>query len=324
MPEDFLIAKNPESGTTLPFLVRIPLPGRPVVLKVKDTWPRTSKVYCHRTEWPTDVEIIDRIPTRSCEQRGAAIDLILDRPRENRSQFVLTQARGREAIFWQTARTTKQARPGVRTPKARASGQASFEIIVDIRERYAWTFSEEQVTTARRPLPVGDYAVERDNKVLAAVERKSLNDLVATLTTGKLRYLMADLAALPRAALVVEDRYSSIFGLTRVRPATVADGIAEAQVRFPQVPIIFTETRALAQQWTYRFFGACLSELTDTESARPRVDELSTGPEMPPRMPTTAEIRVWALTQGLPVSPRGGRIAADIVDAYNQAHAVGT
>ncbi len=135
MPEDFLIAKNPEPGTTLPFLVRIPLPGRPVVLKVKDTWPRTSKVYCHRTEWPTDVEIIDRIPTRSCEQRGAAIDLILDRPRENRSQFVLTQARGREAIFWQTARTTKQARPGVRTPKARAGGQAPFAIIIDIRER---------------------------------------------------------------------------------------------------------------------------------------------------------------------------------------------
>ena len=34
---------------------------------------------------------------------------------------------------------------------------------------------------------------------------------------------MADLAALPHAAIVVEDRYAAIFKQNRVRPATVAD-----------------------------------------------------------------------------------------------------
>jgi len=47
------------------------------------------------------------------------------------------------------------------------------------------------------------------------VERKSLVDLVASLTSGKLRYLVADLAALPRAAVVVEDRYSQLFKAPR-------------------------------------------------------------------------------------------------------------
>jgi hypothetical protein len=36
------------------------------------------------------------------------------------------------------------------------------------------------------------------------------------------------------------------------------DALAEAQIRFPSVPIIFAETRPLAQEWTYRFFGAAL------------------------------------------------------------------
>ncbi len=35
--------------------------------------------------WPDDPEIIERIPIRSCQRRGVAIDLVLDRPRENRS-----------------------------------------------------------------------------------------------------------------------------------------------------------------------------------------------------------------------------------------------
>jgi hypothetical protein len=59
------------------------------------------------------------------------------------------------------------------------------------------------------------------------------------MTSGKLRFALADLATLPRAAVVVEDRYSQVFTLDRVRPAIVADGVAEAQVRFPTVPIVF-------------------------------------------------------------------------------------
>lgn len=123
VPDDFLIARNPDSASTLPYLVRIPLGEQGIVLKSKDTWPRTSKVYCHRAgAWPDDADVVERIATRVCVRRGAAIELVLDRTRESRSQFVLTYVKGREAIFWQSARTTKQARPGVRLPKARAAG----------------------------------------------------------------------------------------------------------------------------------------------------------------------------------------------------------
>ena len=316
MPDDFLVAHNPEPGSTLPHLIRLPVPGRPIVLKVKDTWPRTNKVYCHRADWPDDAEVIERVPTRSCTQRGAAIDLVLDRGREFRSQIVFTRARGREMIFWQTARTSKQARPNVRTPTARASGQDPFEIIVDVHERYPWKFTDAQVTTRRAPVVAGDYAVERDGVVIAAVERKSLTDLVTTMTTGKLRYVLADLSNVPRAALVVEDRYSAVYSLQHLRPAVVADGIAEAQARFPSVPIIFAETRPLAQQWVYRFFGACLTEIADADGVRERLDDLVEAPPVPPREPTTTEIRAWAIANGYAVSAKGGRLPAKVREAY--------
>ena len=115
MPEDFVIARNTELGSTLRDLLRIPL-GDGIILKAKDTWPRTGKVYCHRVEeWPVDAEVVERVVSGAAYD-GAAIDLVLDRGRENRSQIIITNARGRQMIFWQTARTAKQARPAVSVP----------------------------------------------------------------------------------------------------------------------------------------------------------------------------------------------------------------
>jgi hypothetical protein len=319
MPDDFLIARNPEADSSLPYLIRVPLGPAGIVLKAREMWPRTAKVYCHRAlEWPADAELIERVPTRSCVRRGASIDLVLDRGRENRSQLVLTHVRGREAIFWQTARVAKQARPDIRLPSARASGRADVEILVDVHERYGWKFSSQQATTAKRALAAGDYAVELDGAVVAAVERKSLPDLVSTLTSGRLRYVLAELAALPRAAVVVEERYSKVFALDRVRPAVVADGLAECAARFPTVPIHFAETRALAQEWTYRFLAACLVELGAESVAAARVADLPAGMPVPAAEPTVAEMRAWAKAQGYAVPDRG-RLRPEIIAAFRDS-----
>jgi hypothetical protein len=153
--DDFVIARNPDPASALPYLLRLPLP-RPVVLKARETWPRTAKVYCHRAEeWPADAEIVERVPVKACTARGPAVDLVLDRGRENRSQLVFTRLKGgREAIFWQSARTARKARPGVRTPTARASGLERLEIVVDSHERYPYRFASQQAVTVRSALAV--------------------------------------------------------------------------------------------------------------------------------------------------------------------------
>ncbi|CAN5648905.1 hypothetical protein BH23PLA1_BH23PLA1_38730 [soil metagenome] len=317
---EFVVARNPDPDSTLPFLIRLPLGDEGIVLKARDSWPRTAKVFCHTaTSWPADPDIVERVPVRSCVRRGAAIDLVLDRGRENRSQIVFTRIRGgREAIFWQTARTAKQARPNVGLPQRRSLAGA-LRILVDAHETYPWRFAHQQAETERRALVAGDYGVELGGKLVAAVERKSLQDLVATLTSGRLHYVLADLAALARAAVVVEDRYSSVFRLDHVRPGVVADGLAEAQVRFPGVPIMFCETRPLAQEWTYRFLGATLDELATHGLAELLSAGLQPAGELPLLDPTTAEVRAWALSSGMSVSDRG-RLRPEVWEAYRQEH----
>jgi len=320
VPEDFVVARNPEPDSQLPYLLRIPLGRDGVVLKARETWPRTSKVYCHRVEeWPDDADIVERVPTRSCVRRGASIDLVLDRGRENRSQLVFTRIRGgRQAIFWQTARTTKQARPAVAVPSARAAGIVELEIVVDSHERYPYTFRDQQVVTRRAALAAGDYAVQLGGAVLAGVERKSLEDLVSSLTSGKLKYQLSDLAALPRAALVVEDRYSGVFKSSHVRPAVIADGLAECQLTWPTVPIMFLETRALAQEWTYRFLAGARAAAELEHGGEAAVRELAAARPLEPAAPSPAEVRAWAIAQGLSVSQRG-RVKKEIVEAFRAA-----
>ena len=261
-PTVFEVAANPDTDSSLPFLIRLPLPDGELVLKARDSWPRTAKVYCHRAEeWPDQPEIVERVPVRSCRRRGVAIDLVLDRPRENRSQLVFTRIQGgREGIFWQSARTTRQARPGIRVPRRRAAGLAELTILIDTRERYPYRFAHQQATTERQALPVGDYGIAHGDRVVAVVERKSLADLTRRLVDGQLTYALAEMATIPRAAIVVEDRYSGLFKLAHTKPGFVADMLAALTVRYPTVPIAFCETRPLAEEWTYRFLGAALAQ----------------------------------------------------------------
>jgi ERCC4-type nuclease len=188
-----------------------------------------------------------------------AVDLVLDRARENRSQIVFTTLKGgREGIFWQTARTTRKTRPGLRVPTRRAAG-TELEIVVDTRERYPWKFEKQQASTTRQALQVGDYAVELDGEIAGVVERKTLQDLASTLVDGSLLITLGELATVPRAAIVVEDRWADVFRLHHVSPGMVAELLAGAQVRYPNVPIVFCETRQLAQEWAYRFLGAAFA-----------------------------------------------------------------
>ena len=312
---ELLIAANPDPDSRLPYLLQLPLAGG-MVFRTSGTWPRTTALYCYPVpaeEWPEHPEIVERARVRSCARRGAAIDLVLDRSRENRSQLVFTTARGRDAVFWQSPRTRKQARPNVRVPTAHAAGVASLEILVDSHEQYAYRFSGQQVSTVKRALPCGDYGIASGGQVIASVERKSLPDLVASLTSGKLRYAVAELAALPRAAVVVEDRYSAVFKPGRVRPAVVADGLAEVQVRWPNVPIVFCETRQLAEEWTYRFLAAARA-WADTETdaitrIMPGAAADNAGfrgaPAVLEPSASTAEVRAWARTHGVTVADRG-------------------
>jgi len=148
-----------------------------------------------------------------------------------------------------------------------------------------------------------------------------LVDLVASLISGRLRFALGELATLPRAAVVVEDRYSKVFTLDRVRPALVADGLAELQVRWPTIPIVFCETRKLAEEWTYRYLAAARTWADNESLALDRIGAGQDGTASAPRQPSpsTAEVRAWARASGL-VVPDRGRLRPEILRSWQDAH----
>jgi hypothetical protein len=54
----FTVARNPEADSKLPYLVRLPIEGG-LVLKARDSWPRSARVYCHPFDapWPEEPEL---------------------------------------------------------------------------------------------------------------------------------------------------------------------------------------------------------------------------------------------------------------------------
>src|SRR4051794_28381735 len=228
----FVIARNPDPASCLPSALGLPVGGG-LTLKAAQPWPVSSRVYCHPLDdVPEPLEALEEVGVRLCAWRGSALDLVLERAHHNRSQFVFTTARGRPAIFWQTPLVARRRR--TRPPSAAPLGAGVLVIEVDTREQRPYEFGARALELRPAALFAGGYAVRGADGVVAAVERKTADDFVTSATSGALAFAMADLSALPVAAVVVEEHYSGLIAHPRVRPGFMADLIARLQVRAPK------------------------------------------------------------------------------------------
>lgn len=225
------------------------------MLKAREAWPRAVRVFCAQdgTRWDEGSELVDEAEVVHCQRRGAAIDLVLDRPQHARSQFVFTNARGRPAIWWQTQKTVQFANPGARVPRGRSAGP--FVVAVDNREKYGWKFASRQVTIEHRTLPAGDYGAIANDVIVAVVERKTLENLATSLSDGTLAFQLQRLVEVGRSAVVVEGDYPDLFRTQAGRGSWLADMLGRLAIRYPEVPIVFAGSRRFAEEWAFRFFG---------------------------------------------------------------------
>jgi ERCC4 domain len=253
--DKFLVARNPERNSALPYLLHLPLPSGSLWLKAKESWPRAARVYCHPLDEAPGpgVEVLQRVDVTICTRRGPAIDLVLARGINKRSQFVYTFSRGRSVIFWQTAKTAQAARPGLRVPTS--YGQIGT-LFIDSRERYGYTFTAHESKTVRQALPVGDYGAMLDGHLVCVVERKTIEDFATSLVDGSLSFAMAELAALPAAAVAIEGTYSALLRYAYTHVGFIPELIARLLIRYPNVSINFLESRKVAEEWTYRYLTA--------------------------------------------------------------------
>jgi hypothetical protein len=105
------------------------------------------------------------------------------------------------------------------------------------------------------------------------------------------------------------------------------DGLVELQVRWPNVPVVFCESRQLAEEWTYRFLAAAHvwagieTALAGplTPLAAPTVDAAGLAPAAGAPEPSTAEVQAWARATGL-VIPGPGELRPEVWGAWRAAH----
>jgi hypothetical protein len=261
MPAHFRIGRNPDPASRLPFLLGLPVAGEgEVVLACAVDWPGAKDAFCFQLgAWPDGAAVLEEVPIEGCWRAGKSLHLVLRRRSRRRSLFVWTAKQGRTLIFWRTQKTMTAARPGLKVMPARGL-DAPLTIAVDQRERYAWKFPQQRAHLVRRTLPVGDYGVFDGDRLVAAIERKSPANLAGDAVGGQLGFLLADLERLPHGCLVVEGRLSEVLKAPgdHVKPGWLMSVLAALQVAHPRVPWVFAETRALAEDYGYRWLAAAL------------------------------------------------------------------
>lgn len=263
-----------------PFRLRIVKNNHTLLaLRVSDRWPGGSgNIFClpeAGRDWPPPTEEIERVPVISLRRFGKRLSIVLDRPNRKRCDFLFLKKRYKhkegeyEQIFWQTQTGMKQRRPRARFT---AYGSTALHIAIDTRERYPWRFAGCEVE--RRLLPVGDYALLSDDEIIAVVERKTFANLLRDLTDLRiLHQRLGELAAYPRAALVIEAEYADFLNPEKSRPlgaSYCARALAELTLLHSQLPMIFAGTRKLANAWTRAFFTAVSAYSTNSSLSQVR------------------------------------------------------
>ncbi len=136
-----------------------------------------------------------------------------------------------------------------------------MKIIVDTREQMPWSFPPE-VEVVRRALPAGDYAVAGFEDA-AVVERKSLPDLIQSLTWGRPRFEreLERLRPVPHRFIIIEGSLTDIVlgnYRSKANPASLLGSICALMVDFG-IPFLFAGSRVAAAALCLKLLSKAVS-----------------------------------------------------------------
>ena len=239
-----------------------------LVLRTQDRWPAAGRhLFCLREvqspEPDEELAEVERVGITAFNERGRRISVILDRARYKRCDFLFLQKsyKGRpeetyEQVFWLTQRAMQQHRPAFKL----VSRPADSEMVVrmDSNEKYPWHFPG--AVTERGTVACGDYALMDGDAILAVVERKTFDNVLADFgVMPVLHQRLAELAARQNHALVIEASYADFLNPKKVHhytPSFCAKAIAELHALHPALRIVYCANRKAANEWTRSYFTA--------------------------------------------------------------------
>lgn len=270
------------NDTRFPFRIAIEQGGRVLfAVRAKAAWPGAgTQIFCLREPEPDLLEIleeIERVPVAHMARLGRKLSVTLDRPQRKRCEFLILEKPRKdggtyEQVFFRTEAAVRAHKSSKYAELSTRRDGGDMEIVVDSMERYPWTFPGANVQ--RRKLAVGDYALMHDERPLAIVERKTLQNLLGDLSQLKgLHQQLAELAAWPHAALVIEAQYADFGNPAKIGQWSAAHLLrvmGELPALFPTVQCVFAGNRKLANVWTQRWFAA-----VDAALKQPRLPQIA-------------------------------------------------
>ncbi len=240
-------------------------------LRVQSKWPGAgTQIFCLREseDYLDSIEEIERVPVVNLSRYGKRLSVVLDRATNKRCEFLFLKKKYKqkegeyEQIFWRTQQGLRERKPKVRLT---AQGNVQIHVLIDTNEKYPWKFNDCAVE--RKALDAGDYALLRQDGIVAVVERKTFENLRSDLSNLPIFHQkLGEIEAYAHSALVVEANYSDFLNpdkLTVYTPSFVAKALAELSALHPKTNIIFAGNRKLANEWTLRFFEAIESHEND-------------------------------------------------------------
>ena len=199
MAVELLIAVNPDEDSRLPYLLRVPLAGGDLVFRTRDLAAHQGALLLPGPARRVARRCGDRRTGRAALVSAARCSDRCDprpRPRKTGPSWYSPPPAAATRCSGRVRGPANRPAPGADPDRTRRRHSRPADRDRLPRAVPYW-FATQQVSTVKRALPCGDYALVLDGVLVASVERKSLVDLVASLT-GKLRYQVAELATLPR------------------------------------------------------------------------------------------------------------------------------
>lgn len=242
-------------------------PNEFLILKVQARWPGPGKkIFCISEGYLHQEKIEDTEPVEECniilfKRFGKKLNLILDRKTKRRCWFIFLKKAYKtrpgdyyEQIFWITQSAMKMRGAGAYIPQGGKKEQ--MEIIIDQRERYPYKFAN--ALTKRENLPVGDYALIKDKKIIAVAEKKTMDNFLHEIRGYDIfKSSLEELRQYKYKAVIFDSPYSDFINPKKnlfYRPSYTADILADLYVNFPEIQFMFFENRKLANEWLYRWF----------------------------------------------------------------------
>ena len=129
-----------------------------------------------------------------------------------------------------------------------------LNIIIDTREQTPWSFPAHLATVKRGTINAGDYALEDDNNF--AIERKSLNDFIGTISTGWDRFQneIERMMFYPAMIVLIEGTFTDIltqnYNHPNIKPHFIIKRIAELAMQ--GVCVLFADNPVSAAGLAYK------------------------------------------------------------------------